>query len=94
MTKDYAEAMLWYRRAADRGASNAHAQLGAMFQNGLGVAPDNIEAEKWFIIAAELGPDGTKRAARDVLAKQLTSADLAEAQRRAREWLDAFRRKN
>jgi uncharacterized protein len=94
VTKDYAEAMLWYRRAADQGAPNAHVQLGAMFQNGLGVARDDIEAEKWFIIAAQLGPDGIKRAARDALAEQLTSADLAEAQRRARDWLDAFKRKN
>jgi TPR repeat protein len=45
---DYAEAMGWYRKAADQGDRNAENLIGTLYSNGLGV-PRNLEqAGHWF----------------------------------------------
>ncbi len=52
-----------------------------------------MEAHKWRILAASraTGDEQNKYAeARNALAKQITPAQLAEAQRLAREWQAAF----
>jgi len=55
-----------------------------MFYKGEGVIQDNVYAHMWFNIAAS---SGNKLAVkkRDVIAKQMTPADLSTAQRLARE---------
>lgn len=53
--KDYAEAMKWYRFAADQGNAIAQYNLGRMYENGLGVPADHIEARKWYRMAAGQG---------------------------------------
>ena len=35
--QDFAEAMKWYRRAADQGYANAQSNLAIMYNNGHGV---------------------------------------------------------
>ena len=52
-----------------------------------------MEAYKWRSLAASRATGDTQQRygeARDVLAKQMTPAQLAEAQRLAREWQAAF----
>jgi len=85
VTQDYEEAVRWYRKAADQGNGEAQYAIGLMYAIGQGVARDYIQAHVWFNLAAErdLKP-GRKR--RDLLAKQMTPAQIAEAQRLAREW--------
>ncbi len=52
---------------------------------GLGVTQDYVRAHKWFNIAAARGyADAAK--SRDMVAKLMTPAQIAEAQRLAREW--------
>ena len=51
--QDYAEAVKWYRKAADRGHADSQFILGRCYEEGLGVAPDSDEAEKWYRMAAE-----------------------------------------
>jgi uncharacterized protein len=53
--QDYAEAVKWYRRAAEQGHARAQHNLGAMYFNGRGVLQDCVEAEKWRRRAAEQG---------------------------------------
>jgi TPR repeat protein len=55
VAQDFAEALKWYRRAADQGDDAAQFNLGAMYANGQGVAQDFAEALKWFRQAAEQG---------------------------------------
>ncbi len=50
-----AKALLWLRRAADRGEREAHRELGFMHQNGIGVPQDYEAAVKEYRIAAGLG---------------------------------------
>lgn len=49
---DEAEAVKWYRKAAEqenaRSQSNAQSMLGLMYADGRGVAKDNTEAMRWF----------------------------------------------
>jgi TPR repeat protein len=45
---DAAEAMRWYRLAADRGDKPAQFQIGLMYQNGEGVAADVAKTHEWF----------------------------------------------
>jgi TPR repeat protein len=81
------------RTAADQGDSGSHFILGVMYATGQGVPQDDVEAHKWSnLVASRATSDDQKLFAkiRDVLAKQMTAAQLAEAQRRASEWLAAF----
>ena len=61
-------------------------ELGLIYSTGREVAADLIAAHKWFTLAAVKG----NRAAvsyRQELAREMSAADVAEAQRAAREWL-------
>ena len=53
--QDYAEALRWYRKAADGGHAGAMANLGHMYENGDGVGQDKAEAIKWYRKAAAKG---------------------------------------
>ncbi len=53
--QDSAEAVKWFRLAADQGNSNAQSNLGAMYDNGQGVKQDYSEAMKWYQLAADQG---------------------------------------
>lgn len=83
--QDYPEALKWFRLAAEQGDALAYLKLGLMYENGHGVPQDYVQAHKWYNLA---GAAGETRAAtmRDDLAKKMTSAQIAEAQRLAQEW--------
>ena len=55
--RDEAEAVVWYRRAAEGAPDSARAQgkLGDMYARGRGVRRDDIEAFRWFLRGAESG---------------------------------------
>jgi TPR repeat protein len=55
VSRDYGEAIKWYRRAADQGYHQAQHNLGVMYYNGYGLSPDYAEAAKWFRKAALQG---------------------------------------
>jgi TPR repeat protein len=88
MRPSHAEAVRWYRRAAEQGHPGGQFGLGFMYHQGAGVAQDSVEAYKWMSLAAMVpGNDQVIYAfTRDLVAKKMTSAQVAEAQRRAREW--------
>ena len=83
--QDYAEAMKWYRKAAEQGDASAQNNLGVMYDNGEGVPQDYVEAHMWFNLAAAQG-NAQAKTNRDLVAKRMTSEQIAEAQRLAREW--------
>jgi uncharacterized protein len=47
LNEDYAEAALWYRRAAEKGHDYAQLYLARLYEEGLGVAKDEREADRW-----------------------------------------------
>lgn len=61
-------------------------QLGMAYANGDDVAVDLVAAHKWFNLAALRGyADAAWH--RQQIAEEMTSAEIAAAQRAAREWL-------
>jgi TPR repeat protein len=52
---EYAEAVKWYRLAAEQGDADAQSNLGFMYANGRGVPENDAEAVKWYRLAAEQG---------------------------------------
>jgi TPR repeat protein len=83
--QNFTQAANWYRSAAEQGYANAQFNLGAMYLNGEGVAPDNIEGYMWLKLAADQG-FATKVKALTSLVKSLTSAEMKQAKKRAKEW--------
>ena len=59
-----------------------------MYAEGRGVAQDYVQAHMWFYLAAAQG-DAKALKNRDSIAAKMTSAQIAEAQRLAREWKPA-----
>lgn len=54
-SKNYTEAVKWYRMAAEQNHANAQNNLACCYYNGDGVEKDYVEAVKWFCKAAEQG---------------------------------------
>jgi V8-like Glu-specific endopeptidase len=53
--RNSAEAITWYRKAADQGLEVAQHFLGLAYVNGEGVRPDDAEAARWFARAGAQG---------------------------------------
>ena len=82
----------WLADAA-RGDAAACFDLGVAFSTGSQGAPcDLIEAHKWFNLAAARGHEEAGSCRADI-ADEMTAREIAEAQRRAREFLNHAGRK-
>ncbi len=88
--QDYAEAVKWYRKAVEQGQASAQLNLGFMYSKGQGVPQDYVQAHMWYNLAASRLPPGSDRDRavknREFIAEKMTPAQIAEAQRLAREW--------
>jgi len=60
--QDYAEAVRWYRKAADQGYAIAQYDLGNMYDQGKGVPQNYGEARRWYRKAADQGYTNAQRA--------------------------------
>lgn len=73
--------------AAAEGDIAAYYTLGVAFSTGShGVNCDLVEAHKWFNLAAVQGHEEASWCRADV-SDEMTAREIAEAQRRARQWL-------
>ena len=89
VAKDYGQALVWYRKAAKQGNAEAQSNLGSSYANGRGVPQDYVAAHLWFNLAAIAGySDSAKN--RDFVARQMTSQQISEAEKLAREWRPDF----
>jgi uncharacterized protein len=89
--KDYVKAATWFRKGANQGNANAEISLGWMCVEGYGVPKDDVKAYMWYDLAASSANDAETRGRavsfRDnMLGKFMKPAQIAEAQRMAREW--------
>ena len=79
--------------AAAQGDTAVLFDLGVAFSTGShGVECDLIEAHKWFNLAAVGGHDDAAQCRADI-SEEMTAREIAEAQRRAREWIRASSRR-
>jgi TPR repeat protein len=84
--QDYEESVKWYRKAARKGVAGAQTNLGLMYDLGHGVIQDYVRAHMWNNLAAINGNDNGSNN-RDSLAKEMTPAQISEAQDMARDCL-------
>ena len=92
---DEVEAARWFRLAAEQGHLGAQEFLGAKYWIGMGVVQDYVQSHMWLHLAASrlTGEDREKAVeAGDSVALLMTPAQIAEAQRLAREWETAHPR--
>ena len=82
--QDDKTAVKWYTLAAEQGHAKAQYNLGLMYANGEGVLQDIVYAHMWWNIAASNGHENAA-ANRDIAAGRMTSSQIEEAQRLARE---------
>ncbi|RME68585.1 MAG: sel1 repeat family protein [Alphaproteobacteria bacterium] len=84
----YSRYVLSRMAEAQKGKADAYYDLGLVYATGQGVDRDLIEAHKWFNLAAARG---LRRAIadREELARDMSPVEIAEAQRQARQWLQA-----
>jgi len=80
-----AEAVKWYRKAAEQGVAGAQVNLGYMYGTGAGVPMNYVNAYMWYSFAKA---QGNEMAADnlDIVQKQMTPAQIAEAQTLATRW--------
>ncbi|MFZ5522526.1 MAG: tetratricopeptide repeat protein [Pseudomonadota bacterium] len=86
VAQDYEDAIVWYRTVAEQGNASAQLNLGAMYHLGHGVIQDNVRAHMWSNLAAASG-NADAVSNREFLASLMTSQQIAEAQRMARDCL-------
>ena len=90
--KDYAEAVRWYRKAAEQGHARAQNNLGVMYVAGQGVSQDLVNAYGWLNLAVsrytadKASLRATTIEARDKMLARLTPAQIAAAQQWALAW--------
>jgi len=88
---DFVEAHMWFSKAADQGYANAMFNLGGLYEEGLGVVRNYAQAYIWFDIASRLRIKNAAKK-RDVIAKNMTSAQITEAQKLALKWMRGITR--
>ncbi len=90
VSQKYALAVLRYFQAAEQGFALAQRNLGIMYARGDGVPQNYVFAHMWLSLAVARFPPGIIRDEvanfRDGIAKYMTPAELAKAQRFARQW--------
>jgi uncharacterized protein len=94
--KEYGTAATWYRQAAEQGNAVAEIRLARQYADGMGLPRDNVQALKWFTIAAARAGDSYARTnaakGRDAMAMKMTPGQIDEAERLAREWKPSLKR--
>ena len=101
MKQDFVDAVLWYRKAAEvgQGFYKAEFNLGLKYSKGRGIPQNYIHAYKWLHLATRdaINHDWKKahdwkryEALRDSAGGKLNPAQIIEAQRLLREYIDAW----
>ena len=83
---DLAQAVKWYRCAAESGHYPSQARLGYCYAKGLGVANDPVEAFVWLSLASRHGV-GLAMAELESLVKSMSGSQKAAAQQRLSRWI-------
>jgi uncharacterized protein len=84
--QDYTEANLWLLKAAEQGDVDSQYNLAVNYHKGRGVPQDFVRAHMWLDLATAHG-DAEAAKARNTIEKDMTAAQIADAQRLAREWM-------
>ena len=89
VAQDETESVRWFRLAAEQGDAEAQGGLGLACGTGRGVPQDFVASHMWMTLAAAQLSGVTRNGALKFLASiaaAMTSDQIAEARRLAREW--------
>ena len=91
VSRDYAEALKWFRKAAEQGYGDALASMGRMYAAGYGVPQNYILAYMYLELASgqHAETDISFRMTRAVVRQHVTAEQIADAKKRAAECLRA-----
>ena len=64
--QDYAKALEWYLKAAEKKNPTSQYMIGWIYQAGFGVTQDIEEAKKWYLMSAEQGYEDAKKALEEI----------------------------
>ena len=91
-SRHYPTAAQLFRSLAKQGHERAQYNLGMLYRDGLGIPQDFVRAHMWYSVSAVTWSDidgkETAMKERDVLASQMTAAQLKKAQEMARHCQD------
>jgi hypothetical protein len=96
VARDMAQAVDWYRKAADHGDAGAQGTLGILYSVGMGVQRDDVEAYYWLCLAADVkGPNQAKWITnRQSVGEHITTDQQAAVEDRVAAWKAAHPRPN
>lgn len=77
---DYPTALRWFTAAAEHGLADSQFNLGVVYENGLGVAADRIQAYKWYALAAN-GGDADAKSMSAALKAKMSADERGKAER-------------
>ena len=77
------------RKAAGQGHADAQYYLGIMYDSGQGMPKDGIQAYAWVSVAAAQSFEHADEIS-EMMTFGMTRAEIAEAQKLSREYLEAF----
>ena len=83
--KDASEGARWVKEVAEQGNVEAQVLLAALFLTGEGVKKDETAAYMWLSVEGSRGDADTKRL-RDILSRHMSSEQIANAEKLAKEW--------
>ena len=91
-----AQAVSWYRKAADQGNAGAQGTLGLLYSVGMGVQQDYNEAYYWLDLAAAVkGPNQARYITnRQSVGEHITTDQQAAVEDRVAVWEAAHPRPN
>jgi uncharacterized protein len=81
------KAAKYFRKSAENRHFMAQFELGKLYAEGKGVIKDYAQAHMWFNISVAEGYENI-RSAMDALEKKMTPAQITEAQKLARKWME------
>lgn len=92
--RNYTEAAKWFRLAAEKGFVSSQFVLGLLYLGGKGLPTNHVEGYKWLLLSeagekTSLDVAHDKKKVQQTIAetgKLLSSTEIAEAQKLAREW--------
>ncbi len=85
----YTNAYKGFSELADKGCVASQYFLGVMYLKGYGVLQDFIQSHVWFNIAASKGYRKA-RSHLEKLTRKMSADQVTEAQKQAREWIEAM----
>lgn len=86
--KDYKTAFNEWQAAANQSDARAQYRLGQLYEKGLGVLQNYLEAHRWYNLAANNG-QSEAAPARDGIAAKMSAEQVVEAQKLAAAWKPA-----